>query len=240
MHARSTARLRALGRARRDRRRSAAAGEPETLRVARRAVAEDLRRISATANLERGPRASGVYARFSPDGATLTLLDAGRRAVQHARAGAGLIAATRSGEERAGVGRHRHRRAGVDARRAQLRRSATCDNHFAVAVGAERGAGAARGRAPERGRRTLLLLPPAREPAARGARAASARCGAASLTAAALMLYNPLVLLALLLAVLAAAVGAGVGGALARSLRTACDRRAADRAGQRARQPRAG
>ncbi|HTA05288.1 MAG TPA: energy-coupling factor transporter transmembrane component T [Solirubrobacteraceae bacterium] len=44
---------------------------------------------------------------------------------------------------------------------------------------------------------------------------------AISLTAAALILYNPLVLLALLLAVLGAGWGAGVGRRLARSLRTA-------------------
>ncbi len=44
---------------------------------------------------------------------------------------------------------------------------------------------------------------------------------AISLTSAALVLYNPLVLLALLLAVLGAGWGAGVGRRLARSLRTA-------------------
>lgn len=44
---------------------------------------------------------------------------------------------------------------------------------------------------------------------------------ALALTAATLVLYQPLVLLALLLAVLAAGAGAGVGRALARSLRTA-------------------
>ena len=44
---------------------------------------------------------------------------------------------------------------------------------------------------------------------------------ATALTAAALILYHPLVLLALLLGVLGAGYGAGVGGRLARSLRTA-------------------
>ncbi len=49
--------------------------------------------------LERGPRASGVYARFSADGRTLTLLDQDGRRAQTLGAGAGLIAATASGEE---------------------------------------------------------------------------------------------------------------------------------------------
>ena len=43
----------------------------------------------------------------------------------------------------------------------------------------------------------------------------------AALSAATLLLYNPLVLLALLAAVLAAGAGAGVGGRLARAMRTA-------------------
>jgi hypothetical protein len=42
-----------------------------------------------------GPQASGVYARFSPDGHSLTLLDADGHAVRTLGAGAGLIAATR-------------------------------------------------------------------------------------------------------------------------------------------------
>jgi energy-coupling factor transport system permease protein len=53
------------------------------------------------------------------------------------------------------------------------------------------------------------------------ARATVAAAWALSLTAAALILYHPLVLLALLIAVLGAAFGAGVGASLARSLRTA-------------------
>jgi hypothetical protein len=42
-----------------------------------------------------GPRASGVYARFSPGGRTLTLLDQGGAATRTLSAGAGLVAATR-------------------------------------------------------------------------------------------------------------------------------------------------
>jgi hypothetical protein len=48
--------------------------------------------------LLQGPRASGVYARFSSDGRALTLLDQDGRAVQTLHAGGGLIAATRQGE----------------------------------------------------------------------------------------------------------------------------------------------
>jgi len=49
--------------------------------------------------IERGPSASGVYARFSADGASLTLLDENGRTTRTLGAGAGLIAATRDGEE---------------------------------------------------------------------------------------------------------------------------------------------
>jgi hypothetical protein len=48
--------------------------------------------------LEHGPRASGVYARFSAEGGRLSLLDQEGRTVQTVGAGAGLIAATRQGE----------------------------------------------------------------------------------------------------------------------------------------------
>ncbi|HEY2570721.1 MAG TPA: hypothetical protein VGI27_04575, partial [Solirubrobacteraceae bacterium] len=53
------------------------------------------------------------------------------------------------------------------------------------------------------------------------ARASVGAAWALSLTVAALILYNPLCLLALLLAVLGAGWGAGVGPRLSRSLRTA-------------------
>ena len=49
-------------------------------------------------SIERGPRASGVYARFSADGRTLSLLNQGGRIVRTLGPGAGLLAATRSGE----------------------------------------------------------------------------------------------------------------------------------------------
>jgi len=73
-------------------------GEPETLRVLVgpwAAVAGD----PGARSVKLGPRASGVYARFSADGRSLTLLDPAGRAVRTLTAGAGLIAATRQGED---------------------------------------------------------------------------------------------------------------------------------------------
>jgi energy-coupling factor transport system permease protein len=52
------------------------------------------------------------------------------------------------------------------------------------------------------------------------ARAGVAACWVLALTAAAVLLFNPLALLSLLAALLVAAAGAGVGGELARALRT--------------------
>jgi hypothetical protein len=58
-----------------------------------------LRADSDVAPIERGPRASGVYATFSAAGRSLTLLDADGRRVRTLNAGGGLIAATASGED---------------------------------------------------------------------------------------------------------------------------------------------
>lgn len=73
-------------------------GASKTLRVA----VAPWRRIAGDAgvhDIESGPKASGVYARFSSGGGTLMLLDGDGRRVQTLGAGAGLIAATRSGED---------------------------------------------------------------------------------------------------------------------------------------------
>ena len=109
-------------------------GAPETLRVM---VGPWLRLEGDldTQGIERGPRVSGVYARFSPSGDTLTLLDQNGRAVQTLLAGAGLIAATRQGEDApvwvvAGTDS-----TGVE-RAARAFDQATLRNHFAVAVSA--------------------------------------------------------------------------------------------------------
>jgi len=73
-------------------------GEPETLRVRVgpwMSVEGDL----AAQTITRGPRASGVYARFSTNGGTLTLLDENGRPERTLTADAGLIAATRHAED---------------------------------------------------------------------------------------------------------------------------------------------
>jgi hypothetical protein len=73
-------------------------GEPETLRVMVgpwMAVKGD----PSAQGIARGPRVSGVYARFSADGRTLTLLDQNGRPARTLSADAGLIAATRRSEE---------------------------------------------------------------------------------------------------------------------------------------------
>jgi hypothetical protein len=73
-------------------------GAPGSLRVLVApwtSIANDL----GAQSLERGPRASGVYARFSANGQTLTLLDENGQSVETLRTGAGLIAATRQGED---------------------------------------------------------------------------------------------------------------------------------------------
>ena len=50
-------------------------------------------------NIERGPRTSGVYARFAANGQTLTLLDGQGQTTSTLTTGAGLIAATRNVEK---------------------------------------------------------------------------------------------------------------------------------------------
>ena len=83
--------------------------------------------------IESGPRTSGVYARFAPNGQTLTLLAGDGSTTATLGAGAGLIAATKddegalvwvvSGTDEAGV-----------ARAAQAFDQSSLENHFALAV----------------------------------------------------------------------------------------------------------
>jgi hypothetical protein len=73
-------------------------GAPGSLRVLVApwaSIANDL----GAQSVAYGPRASGVYARFSVNGQTLTLLNQNGQSVETLRADAGLIAATRQGEE---------------------------------------------------------------------------------------------------------------------------------------------
>jgi hypothetical protein len=74
------------------------AGGGETLRVLVGAWAR-VRAEPTIAAIEAGPRASGVYARVSRAGSSITLLNADGLPVRTLSAGAGLIAATRQGEE---------------------------------------------------------------------------------------------------------------------------------------------
>jgi len=109
---------------------------PETLRV----MVGPWRALEGTVakNLEHGPRASGVYARFSAGGEQLTLLDQNGRPVRTLTAGVGLVAATRQGEE-VEVEAPLWVITGTDGagveRAARALDSATLENHFAVAVG---------------------------------------------------------------------------------------------------------
>jgi hypothetical protein len=73
-------------------------GGPSTLRVLV-GIWTALDRDVAAREIGRGPRVSGVYASFSARGKTLTLLDQDGRATRTLTAGAGLLAATRQGEE---------------------------------------------------------------------------------------------------------------------------------------------
>jgi hypothetical protein len=107
-------------------------GAPETLRVM---VGPwiDLSGDLEAQGIAEGPRASGVYARFTARGHALELLDQDGVAVQTLRAGAGLIAATRRSEEAPVWVITGTDHAGVEAAAAHFDRAAL-DNHFAVAV----------------------------------------------------------------------------------------------------------
>jgi hypothetical protein len=72
---------------------------PETLRVLVGPWSA-LRPDPAVSALERGPRASGVYARIAPDGRTIAVLDTGGRTARTLGAGSGLVAATKRPDER--------------------------------------------------------------------------------------------------------------------------------------------
>jgi hypothetical protein len=107
-------------------------GARETLRIAVAPFAA-LERDPAILKLAQGPRGSGVYARFARAGTSLALLDEGGRAAQRLGAGAGLIAATRSGEE-APVWTVTGTDAAGVARAAEAFDAATLHDRFAVAV----------------------------------------------------------------------------------------------------------
>jgi hypothetical protein len=109
------------------------AGESKTLRVAV-GTWRQIAGVSDVRELHEGPSASGVYARFSTSGATLTLLDQNARPTQTLAGGAGLIAATRIGEDAPVWSVTGTDTAGV-ARAAGGFDIAALKNRFAVAVG---------------------------------------------------------------------------------------------------------
>ncbi len=107
-------------------------GEPETLRL----MVGPWNRIGGdlTAHtIAAGPRASGVYARFSATGKTLALLDQDGRQVRTLGRDAGLIAATRNGEAAPLWVVTGTDLAGVDLA-AHYFQQGILQNHFAVAL----------------------------------------------------------------------------------------------------------
>ncbi len=110
-------------------------GRPESLRVL---VAPwvNIATDPGAAGLKQGPRASGVYARFSTSGQALTLLDQNGGPVETLRTSAGLIAATRQQEDPPVW-----LITGTDARGVELAARAfdqgTLQDRFAVALGSD-------------------------------------------------------------------------------------------------------
>jgi hypothetical protein len=88
--------------------------------------------LSAQA-IDRGPRASGVYARFSPDGRSLSVLDQRGQAGRRLAAGTGLVAATRHAEDAPVWVVTGTDAAGVDLA-ARSFQATLLRNHFAVAL----------------------------------------------------------------------------------------------------------
>jgi uncharacterized protein DUF4430 len=127
-----TARLRAVGVPAAIAAIGSGGGEPQTLRVAV-APWSDIARDAGIQEIEQGPSTSGVWARFSRRGAMLTLLDQDGRATSTLGAGAGLIAAVRSGQD-APVWVVTGTDAAGMGRAAQVFNGATLGNRFAVAV----------------------------------------------------------------------------------------------------------
>jgi hypothetical protein len=109
-----------------------------------------VRKDPAVRRLEKGPRASGVFARPSAAGDRIALLDAAGATMRTLGTGSGLVAATRLGGEAPTWVVTGTDTVGVAAAAAQLDES-SLRNHFAVAV--------------ERGRGTPLpIVPPPEAP----------------------------------------------------------------------------
>ncbi|HWX98040.1 MAG TPA: DUF4430 domain-containing protein [Solirubrobacteraceae bacterium] len=107
-------------------------GEPQTLHVL---VGRwgSVRHAEGAQAIDGGPRASGVYARFSTDGSALTVLDERGRGVRKLLAGTGLVAATRHAEDAPVWVVTGTDLAGVNLA-ARAFETTVLHNHFAVAV----------------------------------------------------------------------------------------------------------
>lgn len=123
-----------------------ASGE-ETLRVVVGPWADVESLDQVAASLAKGPKASGVFARFEDEGRTLATLDAQGRTVQRLGAGTGLVAAGRDGENPPTWLLTGTDAAGVDSAVTALDESALQEK-FALAVSQGRGVSL-----PERERR---------------------------------------------------------------------------------------
>jgi hypothetical protein len=106
---------------------------PETLRVM--VAPFDGLEAALAKSLELGPHENGIYARFSKNGTQLALLDQNGGVAQTLAAGAGLIAATRQGEEAPTWVITGTNGAGVELA-ARSFDEATLRNRFAVALAA--------------------------------------------------------------------------------------------------------
>ncbi len=199
-------------------------GAPGNQNVARVIVADwaSARELPTARLVEQGPQRSGVFARFSEDGARLELLGAGRRAGARGAPWRGPGRRAAPDRQGAALARHRFRRGGRrggrvrsarprPARRLRGRRRGRAGEQAASEGEAVSAA------APRSARRELPI------PVYRAGTSPlhSARAGAtASLClalAAVCMLYDdPLVLATVIAAVVAAGVAAGVGREIAR------------------------
>ena len=96
----------------------------------------DVRTDPVVERIARGPKLSGVYVRFDEQGTSFDVLDARGRPVQKLAAGAGLIAATRYGEQKPTWVVTGTDKAGV-ARAVKALEEGVLGAHFALAISAD-------------------------------------------------------------------------------------------------------
>ena len=189
-------------------------GEPEEIQVLVGPWTSVLA-YPGTQTIEDGPRASGVYARFSANGSSLTLLDAEGHAVRTLGAGAGLLAATRQAESAPVWVITGTDETGVD-RAAEALTEQVLDNHFAVAVAPQGTVALPVVEEMSVAPRASALAYRRRASPLHATSGPVAAAYGVALALAALLTENPLLLLSLLVAVLAAGAAAGVRPQMAR------------------------